>query len=976
MEVLDIALDLLWRNALGVVPLAIAVAALARVLPMRPTTRHALWVAALIGFLAPPLLPGLARFGPPSAAEIAERAANGPDRAGQRLTAVDDTPVAAEAALPAPELPTLLRSLRDRPAEPQTQALTTRRLGAPTGFAESGTHASERVRSVGSELPAPDRALPQIDAPGVTARQRSPLTTPISPALRTTPLTATPSEAAADDALARSDLTTETTPAGVVEPATKSPSPAHAWGVTLLSLREALIAMPHIPAHVWLLGAMTALAIGGGRVWWFRRLLARGHAPDTSVEAMVASASATLGLRRTPETTLVDERITPMVWCGRRARLVLPRPLWDELDEVGRAAVVHHELAHLKRRDHWVCWVEAVVGLLYWWHPIAWWVRKRIREEADLCCDAWVTALLPEHRTAYAQALVSTRRYISEHGSAPPAVGLGVMSNRGRRFARRLLMIMTHSHKPRLSTTGRALALVVAAAGAIASPVLACPPEEKEKKAEARAVEAPKPDKRAKPGKAESAPDDRSTFEQFMEGRGDAEPAPKPDAREPRAQRVEYEARLAALQKRLAETVEASKADGEICASEEKKIAAISGEVERVAAAMAAYSTAQAAATTPPRPARVAAVGSGQRQSAGESTYVQWAQGGDQIVKKYEINADDKRARLTALLVRDDVPLRVSPDDDGITVIGSREQHDRFAAFLSLIDGDDELERVYSLPEGRLDALTELMVLSNVPVLVRPEDDGLRVYGSELDHQVFAGFVDLLGDGEIRAIGYAPHDEHDAHRETVHAEEDDDDCSAGRARVLTAPRMTDDQRRAAERELARQREHAHAEARARTEHERARVRQMQELERHHARTMEQMARFEQRVRAYEVKAEALERKADEIERAADDVERQADEIERQADQLFDNADHVEDEATVEKLHAEAERLLEQAERVREKADDLRDKADRTRDEADDVRDRADEIRDEAEEAREAAEDIASEREEAMARAEEAASESR
>jgi beta-lactamase regulating signal transducer with metallopeptidase domain len=957
MEMLDAALDLLWRNALGVIPLAIGVAALARVLPMRPTTRHALWVAALVGFLAPPLLPGLARFGPPSAAEIAERAAGTPDR---RPLAVDqpERPTQHAGAVRAePELPSLLRSLHEQPAQPANRPLTTRRFDAPTSVGGGVASATGRGRTIES-------------------RPRSPLSTPISPALRTAPpelaavepVPVTPSETTREIAAAAEDPSV-----GVAKPA--KASPAHGWGVTLLSLREALVAMPHIPAHVWLLGAMTALAIGGGRVWWFRRLLAKGHAPGPEVAAMVAGASETLGLRRTPETTLVDERITPMVWCGRRARLVLPRPLWDELDEIGRAAVVHHELAHLKRRDHWVCWAEALVGLLYWWHPIAWWVRRRIREEADLCCDAWVTALMPEHRTAYAQALVSTRRYISEHGSAPPAVGLGVMSNRGRRFARRLLMIMTHSHKPRLSTTGRALALIVAAAGAIASPVLACPPEEKARKTEAKAVEAPKPDK------AEPKADDRSTFERFMEGK-EGEPAAPTPAAEPRAPRAEQQSRLASLQKRLAETVEASKADGEICESEHAKIAALSGEIERVATTIAGYSAVAAphsAATPPratasaPRPSRLATVGVGQGQSAGESTYEQWAQSDAQIVKKYEIDAADKLEMLTALLVRDDVPLRVSPDDDGITVIGTREQHERFAAFLSLIDGDDEVERVYSLPEGRLEALTSLMVLSNVPVLVRPQDDGLRVYGSELDHQVFAGFVDLLGAGEgvIHTGEHAEHVEHEAHDD--HDEiEDDDDCTAGRARVLAAPRMTDEQRRAAERELARHRERVEADARRHQEM----TRQLAALERERARAMEQAARLDARIQSFQVKADALEQRAAELDRAAEEVDRQADEIERQAEDISAKADDVEEERAGEELRLQAERLMSQAERVREKAEELRDKADRTRDEADEVRDRADEVRDEADAARESADEIAAEREEAMARAEEARSESR
>ena len=40
----------------------------------------------------------------------------------------------------------------------------------------------------------------------------------------------------------------------------------------------------------------------------------------------------------------------------------MPRGLWEQLDEVGRRAVVLHELAHLKRCDHVVCWLAGIVG--------------------------------------------------------------------------------------------------------------------------------------------------------------------------------------------------------------------------------------------------------------------------------------------------------------------------------------------------------------------------------------------------------------------------------------------------------------------------------------------------------------------------------------------------------------------------------------------------------------------------------------
>ncbi len=216
------------------------------------------------------------------------------------------------------------------------------------------------------------------------------------------------------------------------------------WKSRVLALRDAIVAFPPIPSAVWA-GGMAALVIAAGiRTWSQGRVLRRATAAPADIKRMVAAAAATMGLRRPPETWMVRDRISPMVWCGFKSRLLLPEELWAELDEVGRSAVVMHELAHLRRRDHWTCWAELIACTVYWWHPVAWWVRRRLRDEADLCCDAWVTALFPTERRVYAQALLETRKYISQSRWSEPAVGLSATGGGAKRFARRLTMVMTH----------------------------------------------------------------------------------------------------------------------------------------------------------------------------------------------------------------------------------------------------------------------------------------------------------------------------------------------------------------------------------------------------------------------------------------------------------------------------------------------------------------------------------------------------
>jgi hypothetical protein len=122
------------------------------------------------------------------------------------------------------------------------------------------------------------------------------------------------------------------------------------------------------------------------------------------------------------------------------------------LTEMSRRCVLLHELAHLRRRDHWVSWLELVGACLYWWNPLFWFVSRQVHENAELACDAWVVDTLPGARRAFAEALIEVAQVMSTKGAPVPALGLG--SGRRRDFERRLLMIMCAGVPCKLSVRG------------------------------------------------------------------------------------------------------------------------------------------------------------------------------------------------------------------------------------------------------------------------------------------------------------------------------------------------------------------------------------------------------------------------------------------------------------------------------------------------------------------------------------------
>jgi beta-lactamase regulating signal transducer with metallopeptidase domain len=230
---------------------------------------------------------------------------------------------------------------------------------------------------------------------------------------------------------------------------------------------------PHplsVPLVVWGLGAMGVTVLGTIRTRRLVRLLADGRPGDAELRSRIEAAATTLGVRRPPRVRIVPKGIPPMVWAGMgRATLVLPQDLIDRLAGPQVQALIAHELAHLKRRDHWTRFAEFSAVVLFWWYPVMWWARRRLRVAEELCCDSLVSQLFPTIRRDYADCLVTTIEYVRNIDSRfVPGPAMSGLSD----LKERITMIMTphlHGSLPRYT---RILFAAVAIAVLVITPTL------------------------------------------------------------------------------------------------------------------------------------------------------------------------------------------------------------------------------------------------------------------------------------------------------------------------------------------------------------------------------------------------------------------------------------------------------------------------------------------------------------------------
>jgi hypothetical protein len=128
--------------------------------------------------------------------------------------------------------------------------------------------------------------------------------------------------------------------------------------------------------------------------------------------------------------------------------MVLPARLLSELDREQRHAVLVHELAHIRRRDHLMRWFEILVRGIFWWNPLAWWASRRLRQAEEECCDAWVVWALPDGQRSYGKALLWTVEFLAERRVVPVVAGTAFG---GSHIKRRIETIMHQKPNRRMS---------------------------------------------------------------------------------------------------------------------------------------------------------------------------------------------------------------------------------------------------------------------------------------------------------------------------------------------------------------------------------------------------------------------------------------------------------------------------------------------------------------------------------------------
>lgn len=202
------------------------------------------------------------------------------------------------------------------------------------------------------------------------------------------------------------------------------------------------VSVPELLLVVWAVGCVT---LWSAVAWRYRRIAksigAMRQIDEGPARIELERLAGQSSVRQVPELYTTEQPVSPMLIGVVRPKIVLPESVVARLDGRELRMILAHELAHWRRRDTWVGWLQVLVQGLLWFHPFVWWANARIRHERECACDETVLRDGRCDRDGYGETLL--RVLTAARGRSLVMANMVGVFERGSRLQNRLEEIMS-----------------------------------------------------------------------------------------------------------------------------------------------------------------------------------------------------------------------------------------------------------------------------------------------------------------------------------------------------------------------------------------------------------------------------------------------------------------------------------------------------------------------------------------------------
>ncbi|MFC1725440.1 M56 family metallopeptidase, partial [candidate division KSB1 bacterium] len=90
-----------------------------------------------------------------------------------------------------------------------------------------------------------------------------------------------------------------------------------------------------------------------------------------------------------------------------KPKILIPSWIADRWTADELEPVLLHELAHIKRNDIIVNWIQIIVQAVYFFHPFVWFANRQIRKHREEVCDDLAIANISAERKRYSVSILN-----------------------------------------------------------------------------------------------------------------------------------------------------------------------------------------------------------------------------------------------------------------------------------------------------------------------------------------------------------------------------------------------------------------------------------------------------------------------------------------------------------------------------------------------------------------------------------------
>jgi beta-lactamase regulating signal transducer with metallopeptidase domain len=177
----------------------------------------------------------------------------------------------------------------------------------------------------------------------------------------------------------------------------------HTWQAFISEKAKEMI--PYL-VNFWILGIALLSLKFLGNMWYLQRL--KHHQTETlsdwqdTVKTYCEKWQISKKVR-----VLASAKInTPLLIGYFKPVILLPLSLTTQLSASQIEVIVLHELAHIRRNDYLINLIVSWLEIIFFYHPLVWWLGKIIIVERENCCDDMVVNITKD-KQLYAHTLLA-----------------------------------------------------------------------------------------------------------------------------------------------------------------------------------------------------------------------------------------------------------------------------------------------------------------------------------------------------------------------------------------------------------------------------------------------------------------------------------------------------------------------------------------------------------------------------------------